>query len=200
MKLERSKPEDAEECVRWMLANLFLNDCSPRTLKGSIFYKIDGVLHLPIKPVIILESLAPNPAVTGKKRLLAIRRAMDDLVAMYPGTELIFMTRGNTKLDEAARYYGFKEEPYRVYRLIGGRQGRTKAEPAKARVAETRLQDHAGTDRGPKAGTTGNVSYMQLPAGQRQSEEPAGCGSHQGDDHRSGHRPQPLQFGDRTRA
>jgi hypothetical protein len=126
MKLERSTKEDAEEVVRWMAANRPLSNASNRSLKGCTYWKIAGILHLPVKAVLMLESLAPNPAVTGKKRLLALRRAMNDLRKQYPHTEIIFLTKGGTMLDEAAKFYGFDELPYKVFRMRPDDHSRAK--------------------------------------------------------------------------
>jgi hypothetical protein len=117
MKLERSKPEDASEYVTWMWENRERNNASLKSLRHCTVYKISGILHLPVKSVLMLESLAPNPHVQGKKRLLALRRAMNDLRKMYPHTEIYFLTTGGTELDEAAKFYGFTEMPYKVYRM-----------------------------------------------------------------------------------
>ena len=140
MKLERAKPEDAQECISWLKQNS-LNDLSPRTLKGAIFYKIPGVLYLPVKAVLMLDSLGPNPQITGKKRLLALRRAMDDLRQMYPNTEMLFLTRGGSQLDEAAKFYGFQPSSFTLYRFIpdANKEKRTNHQS----VAETRLRNHA---------------------------------------------------------
>lgn len=156
MKLERSKPEDMNECVAWMAENLERNDCSARTLKGCTFYKIQSILYLPIKPVLLLESLAPNPLVTGKKRLLALRRAVEDLQKLYPGVELVFLTRSDLKLTEAAKSYGFEEaKGYVLCRLLDAPLRRKEAQTTKKELAQIRLQRHPGvcrTDETPAAG------------------------------------------------
>jgi len=117
VKLERSKPEDASEYVMWMWENRGLNNASTKSLRHCTVYKISGILHLPVKPVLMLESLAPNPHVAGKKRLLALRRAMDDLRKLYPHTEFYFLSTGGSELDEAAEFYGFEPLPFKVYRM-----------------------------------------------------------------------------------
>lgn len=144
MRLERSRPEDAVEMAKWMSLNLPLNDCSLRDLKGCTWWKIAGILYLPIKPVLLLESLAPNPSVTGKKRLLALRRAMDDLRKLYPHVEILFLTRSNTKLRDAAKRYGFEEAPFVVMRLNDAEKARKRAQASKGRSSEARLRNHSG--------------------------------------------------------
>ena len=161
MRLEKAKPEDAKEAVKWLVENIGLNDCTPRSLKNCTFYKIAGILYLPIKPVMMLESLAPNPAITGKRRLLALRRAMDDLQKFYPNVEFCYLTRGNTRLDEAARRYGFEEAPFAVYRFTGSTEGRKRAQAAKRGLAETRLRDHTGTSERENHETAGVVSSVR---------------------------------------
>lgn len=162
MKLERSAPEDMKECVEWMARNIELNDCSPRTLKGCTFFKIRGILYLPIKPVLLLESLAPNPLVTGKKRLLALRRAMDDLRKLHPGVELLFLTRNDTKLFEAARSYGFEEaKGYVLCRLLDTTKRREKAQAGKGQLAEARLRHHPGIHRQNETAAAGAVPGLR---------------------------------------
>lgn len=201
MKLERSTPEDAEECISWMRTNLTLNDCSPRTLKGAIFYKIPGVLYLPVKPVLLLESLAPNPAVTGKKRLLALRRAMEDLQKIYPGAEIQFLTRNNVPLAEAAKYYGFEEaKGYVLLRLLNAREARKRAQESAKGLAQARLRQDAGANRADETAATGHVSGLRHAVRERQSQEPASHRPYRGHDHREGNHPQPLQLADRPRA
>ena len=117
MKLERSKPDDATEYARWMWENRKQNNAAIESLRNCTVFKISGILHLPVKTVLMLESLAPNPEVTGRKRLLAIRRAITDLRKLFPHTEIIFLTKGDTQLDEAAKFYGFTEMPFKVYRM-----------------------------------------------------------------------------------
>ena len=117
MRLERSKPEDAKEYAQWMWDNRLTNCASIESLRNCAVFKISGILHLPVKTVLMLESLAPNPEVTGQKRLLAIRRAIIDLRKQFPHTEIIFLTKGDTQLDEAAKFYGFTEMPFKVYRM-----------------------------------------------------------------------------------
>ncbi len=140
MKLEKANPEDAQECIEWLKKNT-PNDLSPRTLKGATFYKIPGVLYLPVKAVLMLDSLAPNPEVTGKKRLLAIRRMMDDLRKIYPGVEMVFLTRGGSQLDEAAKFYGFQPSSFTLYRFIPD-ASKTKRTNHQG-LAETRLRNDA---------------------------------------------------------
>ena len=117
MKLERSTPEDAAEYAKWMWDNRAENLAQIESLKDAVVYKIDGILHLPVKAVVMTGSLAPNPEVTGAKRLLALRRAFTDLRTMYPHTEIVFLTKGDSTLDEAARYFGFEELPFKLYRM-----------------------------------------------------------------------------------
>ena len=117
MKLERSRPEDGEEYVQWMTANRAENNASIASLKGCTIFRIAGILYLPVKVVLMLESVAPNPLVRGKRRLLAFRRAMDDLRKMHPHAEIVFLTKGTGTLDKAAEFYGFDELPYKVFRL-----------------------------------------------------------------------------------
>jgi len=115
--IERSQPDDAAEYARWMWENRAQNCASPESLRNCAVFKISGILHLPVKTVLMLESLAPNPEVTGHKRLLAIRRAITDLRKLYPHSEMVFLTKGDTALDEAAKFYGFTEMPFKVYRM-----------------------------------------------------------------------------------
>lgn len=134
--------DDARECARWMTLNRDENCASIECLKPCAFFKISGIFYLPVKLVLMAESIAPNPNVTGTKRLLAIRRAMNDLRKMYPHTEIYFLSKGNTKLDEAAEFYGFSELSFKVYRL-------RPSEPSKARkyrmaeAPEKELRHHA---------------------------------------------------------
>jgi hypothetical protein len=142
MKLEKSQYDDAREVGHWMIANLGNNNASLGDLKHCQYYKIAGILHLPVRPVLLLESLAPNPAVTGKKRLLALRRAMDDLRKMYPYMEIVFFTRGNTVLDAAAKYYGFSEVPFKVYRMRPNDKSRA-AQKYRAKVSTEEVRAFA---------------------------------------------------------
>ena len=145
MKLEKGKLEDAAEMAKWMIANLVENNASLESLKSCTFFKIAGILYLPVQPVLLLESLAPNPEVKGAKRLLAIRRAMDDLRKLYPRTTFLFLTKGNTGLDEAARYYGFREMDFKVYRMQPNDRS-TAAKKYRGKVAsEVVLRHHTRT-------------------------------------------------------
>jgi len=147
MRLVRSAPEDSKECVSWLIANMMLNDVSLRTLKGSIFYKIPGILYLPVKPVLMLESLAPNPEVTGTKRLLALRTAMNDLRKIYPGVELVYLTKGKTELDQGARIYGFERSDYALYRFIDSRARSDRKKEDAASLPEILLRNDARKSR-----------------------------------------------------
>lgn len=158
MKLEKVKPEDAKECTSWMMENIRLNGCAPRHLKGCTFFKIAGILYLPVKPVLLMESLAPNPAITGKKRLLAIRRAMDELRKIHPGVELCFLTKNDNKLDEAARFYGFEEaKGYVLFRLLDAAEARKREKTRKEVLAEARLRHNARVLRADGAQAAGSV-------------------------------------------
>jgi hypothetical protein len=190
MKLERSQPEDQNECLDWLKLNLGENDLSPRTLKGCTFFKIRGILYLPIKPVLLLESLAPNPAVTGTKRLLALRRAMNELQKLHPGVELVFLTRSDVRLAETARSYGFEEaKGYVLFRLLDAPARRKEAQAAKKRLAEVRLRNNARARGANEAIPAGIVSRVR--AGARR--QPASSRPQQSD--RAGARDslQPLQ-------
>jgi hypothetical protein len=190
MKLERSQPEDLNECIDWLKRNT-LNDLSPRTLKGCTFWKIRGILYLPIKPVILLESLAPNPDVTGTKRLLALRRAMDELQRMHPGVELVFLTRSDVRLAETARSYGFEEaKGYVLFRLLDAPARRKEAQAAKKRLAEIRLRNHPGNLRADE--TEAERALSGLRAGARR--ESPGARPQQGNGTGAGNSLQPLQF------
>jgi hypothetical protein len=175
MKLEKSTPEDAKECVAWMRENLMQNDCSPKSLKGCTFWKITGVFYLPVKPVLLLESLAPNPAVAGTKRLLALRRAMDDLRKIYPNVEILFYTRGNTRLDKCAKSYGFEEVPFSVYRLLDPAACRAKAQASKKALAQARLRSNPRAIRGHEAKAAGSVPGLREGT---ISGKPPGAGPH----------------------
>jgi hypothetical protein len=158
MKLERSQPEDARECVDWLLANQGQNDLSPRTLEGCTFWKIAGILYLPVKPMLLLESLAPNPRITGAKRLLALRRAMDELRKRYPGTELAFLARSDARLAETARSYGFEEaKDYVLFRLLDATAARKRTQSRKASASQKRVQDHSGILRADETAAAGTV-------------------------------------------
>ena len=179
MKLERSTPEDERECIEWMTGNLDLNDCSPRTLNGSTFWKIAGVLYLPTKAVLLMDSVAPNPNVSPTKMAFALRRAMDDLRKMYPNTELVFMSRKNTRLGEAAtRLYGFEESPYVLYRCIDPIEQRKKSKARKKELAEARLRNNPGTRREGRTVTAGALSdLLQAPRNGRKGRRSQGAGS-----------------------
>jgi len=158
MKLERSTPQDAKECVNWLTANLEANDCSARTLKGCTFWKIPGILYLPVKPVLMLESLAPNPSITGTKRLLALRRAVLDLQQIYPGIEIQFLSRKDVPLMDGAGRLGFEEaEGYVLCRLFDAKAGREKAKQRKKGLAQARLQDNARAHRAVDVAPAGAV-------------------------------------------
>ena len=156
MKLERSKQEDFKECADWLTGNR-LNGLSLRTLKGSTFYKIAGILYLPVKPVLLLESLAPNPAITGTKRLLALRRAMEELRRMYPGVELVFMTHGDNPLSGAAKIYGFEESDYALYRFIPSETAEKRKFQSTESLSEIRLRNDARKSRRDEAKTKRDV-------------------------------------------
>jgi hypothetical protein len=145
MKLERSKPEDGQECVEWMTLNREENAAAIESLKGCTFFKIAGILYLPVKVVLMLESVAPNPLVKGERRLLAFRRAIDDLRKMHPHAEIIFLTKGNTTLDAAAEFYGFDELPYKVYRMRANAKSRAEEAFAEERRPEAAVRDNSGT-------------------------------------------------------
>lgn len=172
MKLEKSKPEDAKECVSWMKANLELNDCTPRSLKGCAFYKIAGILYLPVKVVLMLESLAPNPEVTGTKRLLALRRAMDDLRKMYPNIEILFYARDNARLNKCAKSYGFEEVPFSVYRLLDPAAQRAKVQASKKALAQARLRNKPRPLRGNEDSAEGSLSWVWQGIDPRESTGP----------------------------
>lgn len=141
MKLERSESGDVREMVSWMTENYPHNHASLRSLKACTYWKIAGILHLPVKAVLMLESLAPNPAVTGTRRLLALRRAMNDLRKLFPHTEIIFLTKGGTELDEAAVFYGFEELPYKVFRLRTDARMKRNAYPRAKKVHRVKVAD-----------------------------------------------------------
>jgi hypothetical protein len=190
MKLERSKPEDAKECIEWLGANLALNDCSPRTLKGCTFFKIAGILYLPVKPVLLLESLGPNPAVTGTKRLLALRRAMDDLQKLHPNVDLVFLARKGQRLNKCARSYGFEEMPYAVYRLASAAEDRKREKKIEPRIAEVPLRHDAGRDG---AADTLATRTLRRVSGTLRAGTETVRRSHQGDQDHSGNPVQIVQ-------
>jgi len=165
MRLERAKPEDAQECMEWMTANK-LNDLSPRTMKGSVFYKIPGVLYLPVKLVIMLDSIGPNPHADGYTKGLALIRAVKDLKKMYPRTELIFLSDQKGVLEHAAqKLCGFEPSGYVCYRLIdhdGKTQGTTRGS-----LAQIQLRNDARAIRRTKGKAARIVSHLLSTAGRQ---------------------------------
>jgi len=165
MRLERAKPEDAQECMEWMTANK-LNDLSPRTMKGSVFYKIPGVLYLPVKLVIMLDSIGPNPHADGYTKGLALIRAVKDLKKMYPRTELIFLSDQKGVLEHAAqKLCGFEPSGYVLYRLID-HERKTKSAACGSR-AEILLRDDARAIRRTKGKAARIVSHLLSTAGRQ---------------------------------
>jgi hypothetical protein len=143
MKLEKAEKDDAREMAEWMMKNYLQNNASIESLKHCSYFKIAGILYLPVKVVLMLESLAPNPGVTGAKRLLAIRRALDDLRKLYPHAEFYFLTKGNSVLDEAAKFYGFTEMPYKVFRMRPNDRHRAAQKTISQGALKEELQPHA---------------------------------------------------------
>jgi len=165
MKLARSTPEDGKEMVEWMTLNRAQNNASVTSLKGCTFFKIAGILYLPVKVVLMLESVAPNPLVRGKRRLLAFRRAMDDLRKLHPHAEIIFLSKGSGALDEAAKYYGFEELPYKVYRIRPGSESRAAQDFAEERGPQKALRSVAGTVCGNQDGAAWSMRGLREVTG-----------------------------------
>jgi hypothetical protein len=91
---------------------------------------------------------------------------MDDLRKMYPGTEIIFMSHGNSQLDKGAEIYGFEKSDYVLYRLIGEpRRPAKKAKADKKGVAKARLWIDPGAIRGNEASPAGPVRDLCKGAG-----------------------------------
>jgi hypothetical protein len=165
MKLEKAAKEDAQEMAEWMIKNYPQNNASVESLKLCSYFKIAGILYLPVKPVLMLESLAPNPEVTGSKRLLGIRRALNDLRKLYPHTEFYFLTKGFSKLDEAANIYGFTEMPYRVFRMRPNDRNRTAKSTVPESAPEEAIQPHSGTVRGDQVAAEGSMPGLRQKSG-----------------------------------
>jgi len=126
-----------------MWENREANHVQMESLRDAVVYKIDGILHLPVKVAVMTGSLAPNPQVTGKKRLLALRRAFTDLRKIYPHSEIVFLTTGDSTLDAAARYFGFEELPFKVYRMRPDGQSAAAKKYREKIVAEVAVQHDA---------------------------------------------------------
>src|SRR5579863_9570593 len=161
MKLERATPEDGKECVEWMALNRQENNASVESLKHCTFFKIAGILYLPVKVVLMLESVAPNPLVKGTRRLLAFRRAINDLRKRHPHAEIIFLAKGDTSLDEGALIYGFEQLPYKVFRLRTDVRSDTAKKYAGDSRQETSVRGNSGTVCSSQAGATRSLRDMR---------------------------------------
>ena len=116
MKLELATPDDVHRCAEWMAANKEQNNASIDDLRRCQMLKIEGIWYIPARHVLLLESLAPNPNVEGMTRALALRTAMNDIRKFYKG-DVLYQTKGDTRLDRCARSYGFTLDPFRYMRL-----------------------------------------------------------------------------------
>lgn len=67
--IERTKPEELTEAFAWLKANADRNFVDWKAVAVSTLLKATNgernVLHIPVRPAYVLESLAPNPQATS---------------------------------------------------------------------------------------------------------------------------------------
>jgi hypothetical protein len=119
-----AKKDDQKRYVQWAISteNTGLDPTVltyPSTSIKVAFNKDGPIIFLPIHRPIHLESLAVRPGATDGEKAAALRALLQDVitVAMQEGVGEIWYQASEETLPEFAKKAGFKEVPYKIYRL-----------------------------------------------------------------------------------
>ena len=113
MKIRLANPTDISQCADWMALNLPVNDAEVHSLIDTVMLVAEDeegpVCYIPIKKALLLESLAMNPAANRVRRTRGLIALMETLE--QEKGDIMYLTRGNTRLDSLASTAGFEELP-----------------------------------------------------------------------------------------